>query len=129
MYYTLLVTGPPYGTQNASTALLFSRAIIITKNKLLSIFFHCDGVLNAKKLVSFPSREYNLVEKWIDLYHVCSVKLNVCISAASRRGIINNTNNDNEVLKKHDSINSFFCFTGLSELAKYIEKSDRIIQF
>ncbi|XBC37617.1 MAG: sulfurtransferase complex subunit TusD [Buchnera aphidicola (Meitanaphis elongallis)] len=128
MNYTLLVTGPPYGTQNATTAFLFSCAIIASKNKLLSIFFHFDGVLNANKLISFPSGECNLTEKWVSLHCTYSVKLNVCISAAFRRGIIKKNIND-KFFKDIDSLKSSFYLTGFSELARYIEKSDRVIQF
>ncbi|XBC38457.1 MAG: sulfurtransferase complex subunit TusD [Buchnera aphidicola (Floraphis choui)] len=128
MSYTLLVTGPPYGTQNASTALLFSRAIFTSNYKLLSVFFHFDGVLNANKLISFSSDEYNLIEKWVDLNKTFGVKLNVCISAAYRRGIVKNQVY-NEFSRSISTLKSSFHLTGFSELARYIEKSDRIIQF
>ncbi|XBC44314.1 MAG: sulfurtransferase complex subunit TusD [Buchnera aphidicola (Schlechtendalia peitan)] len=128
MKYTLLVSGPPYGTQNSSTAFLFSRAVIVSKNELLSIFFYCDGVLNANKLISFPSDECNLFKKWVHLCQICSVKLNVCVSAAYRRGILNKRVH-NKYLQDMNTSESVFSFSGLSELGKYIEKSDRVIQF
>ncbi|XBC41731.1 MAG: sulfurtransferase complex subunit TusD [Buchnera aphidicola (Kaburagia rhusicola rhusicola)] len=128
MNYTLLIMGPPYGTQNASTAFLFACAVTSSKNKLLSIFFHCDGTSNANKYISLSSDEFNLVEKWEHLHHKHSVKLNVCISAASRRGVFKKSTK-NQFFKNIDDVRSSFFFTGLSELARYIEKSDRVIQF
>ncbi|XBC39184.1 MAG: sulfurtransferase complex subunit TusD [Buchnera aphidicola (Nurudea shiraii)] len=129
MNFTLLVTGPPYGTQNASTAFLFSKAVLNSKNKLLSIFFHFDGVLNANIDISYCSDEYNLIEQWINLHHKHSVQLNVCVSAASRRGLCFDNNIHNGYLKKNNDLWLSFNLTGFSELVKYIEKSDRIIKF
>ncbi|XBC41208.1 MAG: sulfurtransferase complex subunit TusD [Buchnera aphidicola (Nurudea yanoniella)] len=129
MNFSLLVTGPPYGTQNAITAFLFSKAIINSANKLLSVFFHFDGVLNANKNFSYFSDEYDLVKQWIILNRKHCVKLNVCISAALRRGLTYEKKLTDKYLKKIDDLKSSFSFTGFSELAIYIEKSDRIIQF
>ncbi|ANF17233.1 sulfurtransferase [Buchnera aphidicola (Schlechtendalia chinensis)] len=128
MKYTILVSGPPYGTQNSSTAFLFSHAIIASKNELLSVFFYCDGALNANKLASFPPDECNLFKKWTSLCCTHSVKLNVCVSAARRRGVID-TKIDNKFSTRLDDSKSSFCFSGLSELVKYIEVSDRVMQF
>lgn len=37
--YCLLVTGPAYGTQQASSAYQFAKALLITGHQLTSIFF------------------------------------------------------------------------------------------
>ncbi|MDE5286150.1 MAG: DsrE family protein, partial [Buchnera aphidicola] len=47
MNYTILVTGPAYGTQNSSTAFLFCQSVLKLNHILHSIFFYCDGVYNA----------------------------------------------------------------------------------
>ena len=43
MRYTLLVTGPAYGTQQASSALLFARALLAAGHQLQSVFFLSRG--------------------------------------------------------------------------------------
>ena len=52
MRYTLLVTGPAYGTQQASSALLFARALLAAGHQLQSVFFYREGVLNANELTA-----------------------------------------------------------------------------
>lgn len=88
MNYTILVTGAAYGTQNASTAFLFCQSLVKTKHTLYSVFFYCDGVLNANNMTQPASDEFNLIEAWQKLNRQHQVKLYVCNSAALRRGII-----------------------------------------
>ncbi len=57
MRYTLLVTGPAYGTQHASSALLFARALLAQGHQLESVFFYREGVLNANQLSAPASDE------------------------------------------------------------------------
>ena len=40
MRYTLLVTGPAYGTQQASSALLFGHGLMAAGQQLSSVFFY-----------------------------------------------------------------------------------------
>ena len=39
MRYALLVTGPAYGTQQASSALQFAQALLAEGHTLISVFF------------------------------------------------------------------------------------------
>ncbi|QCI22357.1 sulfurtransferase complex subunit TusD [Buchnera aphidicola] len=128
MNYTILVTGSAYGTQNASTAFLFCQSLVKTKHKLYSVFFYCDGVLNANSMTTPAIDEFNLVQAWQELNKKYNVKLYVCSSAALRRGILDDEEASNLNLKKG---NLAFCFqlSGLLELAYSIEICDRIIQF
>jgi tRNA 2-thiouridine synthesizing protein D len=128
MNYTILVTGPSYGTQNASTAFLFCQALVQTKNKLHSVFFYCDGVLNANRMITPASDEFNLIKAWQELNKKHKVNLYVCNSAALRRGVIQ----DEKILDgnvKKGNLALLFQITGLLELANAIKICDRIIQF
>ncbi len=58
MRYTLLVTGPAYGTQHASSALLFARALLAQGHQLESVFFYREGVLNANQLSARPAMKW-----------------------------------------------------------------------
>ncbi|AAO27181.1 conserved hypothetical protein [Buchnera aphidicola str. Bp (Baizongia pistaciae)] len=130
MNYTVLVIGPPYSTQNSTSAFLFSRAVILNHHKLLSIFFYCDGALNANKFISPNFNECNLVEEWTWLHNKYLVKLCVCVSAALRRGVIDVVSNtkQNKNIKVGNLKSSFF-LTGLGEFSNYLKISDRVIQF
>ncbi len=133
MNYTILVTGAAYGTQNASTALLFSRSLVKTKHKLHSIFFYCDGVLNANNLTRPAIDECNLIKEWQNLSQKYKVKLYVCNSAALRRGVIKDEkikyDKTSSIIFQKGNLALFFELSGLVELANSIKICDRIIQF
>ncbi|QCI20075.1 MAG: sulfurtransferase complex subunit TusD [Buchnera aphidicola (Brevicoryne brassicae)] len=128
MNYTILVTGAAYGTQNASTAFLFCQSLVKTKHKLYSVFFYCDGVLNANRMTTPATDEFNLVEAWQKLNKKYKVKLYVCNSAALRRGVLEDEKKSNLNSKK-GNLSLFFQLSGLLELAHSIKICDRIIQF
>jgi tRNA 2-thiouridine synthesizing protein D len=128
MNYTILVTGASYGTQNASTAFLFCKALVETQNILHSVFFYCDGVLNANNMITPATDEFDLVKAWQKLNKKHKVNLYVCNSAALRRGIIEDEKILNMNVKKGNLAPSFQ-ITGLLELANSIKICDRIIQF
>ncbi|QCI22958.1 sulfurtransferase complex subunit TusD [Buchnera aphidicola] len=128
MNYTILVTGAAYGTQNSSTAFLFCKSLLKTKHTLYSIFFYCDGVLNANSMTTPAVDEFNLIEAWQGLNKKHKVKLYVCNSAALRRGVIADEKTLNVNVKK-GNLACFFQLSGLMELAHSIKICDRIIQF
>jgi len=128
MNYTILVTGSAYGTQNASTAFLFCQSLIKMCHTLNSVFFYCDGVLNANSFNQSAIDEFNLLKGWENLNRKHKVRLYVCISSALRRGITENANMSSTKFK-NSNFSSFFDLSGLIELANSIKNSDRIIQF
>ncbi|MXP51289.1 sulfurtransferase complex subunit TusD [Pantoea sp. SoEX] len=128
MNYSLLVTGPPFGTQNATSALLFSNELFKKGHKLSSVFFYREGVLNANQFIIIPKNEFNLVKAWQDLNEKNGVLLNICISSAFYRGILNSQ----EAEKRYCSLGNLqlgFNFSGLSALTEAVIKSDRVVQF
>ncbi|MBA1979369.1 DsrE family protein, partial [Escherichia coli] len=50
MRYAIMVTGPAYGTQQASSALQFALALLNEGHELASVFFYREGVYNANLL-------------------------------------------------------------------------------
>jgi len=128
MNYTLIVTGPAYGTENSSTALSFSHALIHRGHTLKNVFFYFNGVLNASVMSSPADDEFHLVKAWQELNFRFKIKLSICISAAYRRGIIG----DAQALKlgiNKGNLARGFSLTGLSELSELFQTCDRIIQF
>ncbi|WWO99297.1 MAG: sulfurtransferase complex subunit TusD [Candidatus Dasytiphilus stammeri] len=132
MRWILLVTGPVYGTQHATSAFRFAKAIIANNHKLLCVFFYGEGISNANRLTSPASDEFDLVRAWKKLHIEQGVNLYVCSSAAMRRGLINiKTFTKNFDYKKNivTNLESGFVITGLSSLAKTILQCDRLVQF
>ncbi|HBT13139.1 MAG TPA: sulfurtransferase complex subunit TusD, partial [Erwinia persicina] len=87
MRFCLMVTGPAYGTQQASSAWLFANALLEEGHTLDSIFFYREGVLNASLLNAPASDEFDLTRGWQQLHEQQGVQLNICVAAALRRGI------------------------------------------
>ncbi|MCV9879484.1 sulfurtransferase complex subunit TusD [Brenneria izbisi] len=126
--YCLLVTGPAYGTQQASSAFQFAQALLAEGHRLESVFFYREGVLNANQLTSPANDEFDLVRAWQRLGQEHDVALNVCIAAALRRGIADQQ--QAEQLKSGSAnLQSGFTLSGLGELAQSVLACDRVIQF
>lgn len=88
MTFVLIVTGPPYGTQQASSAFLFTKALIKTNHTLHCVFFYNEGIYNANSLVLPATDEFDLITAWEKLYKEYGVPLHFCTAAALRRGVI-----------------------------------------
>ncbi|PPI86480.1 sulfurtransferase complex subunit TusD [Candidatus Pantoea edessiphila] len=128
MNYNLLVMGPPYGTQNATSALLFAQALLKAGHNLKSIFFYREGVLNANQFITIPHNEFNIIHEWQNLNRTQGVLLNICISSAFYRGILD-TPESEHLHCSSGNLQSGFNFSGLKSLAEAIVNCDRVVQF
>lgn len=128
MRYTLLVTGPAYGTQQASSAWLFAQALLAEGHELESVFFYREGVLNASALTSPASDEFNLTQAWQQLHRDHHVALNICVAAALRRGITDEQEAKNQGLSAANLAEGFQ-LSGLGALAEAALSSERMVQF
>jgi tRNA 2-thiouridine synthesizing protein D len=128
MRYALLVTGPAYGTQHASSAYLFARALLAAGHELESVFFYREGVLNASELISPASDEFDLSQAWQQLHRERGIKLNICVAAALRRGITDRQEADNLNLPGANLAEGFQ-LAGLGALAEAALTCERLVQF
>lgn len=126
--YTLVVTGPVYGTQQALSAWQFSQALIEKGHKLESVFFYREGISNANQLVSPASDEFDLVRAWQRLAEQHDTTLNVCVAAALRRGVIDRQEAQSLQLMV-SNLQSGFTLSGLGTLAEAMLTCDRVVQF
>lgn len=125
MRYALLVTGPAYGRQHATSAWMFAKALTAAGHNLESIFFYQEGVMNANHLVSAASDEHALIDAWVELSQAHEISLNICVSAALRRGVSDASSSQAVIGNLH----SGFHFSGLGELAQAALTCDRLVQF
>lgn len=128
MRYTLLVTGPAYGTQQATSALLFAHALLAAGHQLESVFFYREGVLNANQLTAPASDEYDVVRAWQALHQQQGVALNICVAAALRRGVTD----EQEAARLQLPASNFqpgFTLSGLGALAEAALGCERLVQF
>ncbi|EBU9882839.1 sulfurtransferase complex subunit TusD [Salmonella enterica subsp. enterica serovar Javiana] len=128
MRYAIMVTGPAYGTQQASSALQFAHALLNEGHELASVFFYREGVYNANLLTSPASDEYDLVRAWQTLNTQHGVALNICVAAALRRGIIDETEAGRLALPSAN-LQPSFTLSGLGALAEASLTCDRVVQF
>ena len=126
--YCLLVTGPAYGTQQASSALQFAQALLAEGHRLKSVFFYREGVLNANQLTSPANDEFDLVRAWQQLGETHQVALNVCVAAALRRGVTD-AQQATQLNLVGANTQPGFVLSGLGELAQSVLTCDRVIQF
>lgn len=128
MRFTLLVTGPAYGTQQASSAYQFAQALLAEGHQLESVFFYREGVLNASALTSPASDEFDLTRAWQKLRQEHNVALNICVAAALRRGIAD-TQEANNLGLPAANLAEGFQLSGLGALAEAALSSERMVQF
>lgn len=126
--YCLLVTGPAYGTQQASSAWQFAQALLAAGHRITSVFFYREGVLNANQLTSPASDEMDLVRAWVDLAQQYGVELNVCVAAALRRGVADEQEAAQLALGAAN-LQPGFTLSGLGSLAEAALSNDRLVQF
>ncbi|EGT5762858.1 sulfurtransferase complex subunit TusD [Cronobacter sakazakii] len=128
MRFTLMVTGPAYGTQQASSALQFAKALLAEGHSLESVFFYREGVYNANQFTSPASDEFDLVRAWQQLHDENGVALHICVAAALRRGVT-----DENEARAQDltgaNLQPGFQLSGLGALAEAALTCDRVVEF
>ncbi|MEM6161116.1 sulfurtransferase complex subunit TusD [Erwinia sp. P6884] len=128
MRFTLLVTGPAYGTQQASSAYQFAQALLAGGHELESVFFYREGVLNASTLTSPANDEFHLTAAWQTLHQEKGIALNICVAAALRRGVTDEQEAENQGLPAANLADGFQ-LTGLGALAEAALSCERLVQF
>lgn len=116
LVYTLVVEGPPYGTESASLAYLFASEAV-KEHSVRAVFFYADGVLNACRGLSPANDEFNLVKAWQKFAKTHAVRLVLCESAGMRRAVTGPYADEG------------FEIGSLSDLAVFTSRSDRTVQF
>ncbi|MCC4237940.1 sulfurtransferase complex subunit TusD [Vibrio anguillarum] len=126
--YTLLVNGSVYGTQAARSAYLFACALLEKGHSLKQVFFYQDGVFNGSAITAPANDEFHLVKAWQKLSTEHHVRLETCVAAALRRGIISENEAQQHQLTAYNLAQGF-AQTGLGSLAEALLTQDRVVQF
>ncbi|KAA1047795.1 sulfurtransferase complex subunit TusD [Pseudocitrobacter sp. 73] len=128
MRFAIMVTGPAYGTQHASSALQFAQAVLSEGHELACVFFYREGVYNANQLTAPASDEFDVVRGWQQLHDEQGVELHICVAAALRRGVTDETEAKNLSLPGFN-LQPGFSLSGLGALAQAALTCDRMVQF
>jgi len=126
--FSVVVSGAPYGSQSASSAYQFCAAAARAGHKIVGVFFYQEGVLNASQLVSPATDEINLPDLWAQLALHYKFPLEVCVSAALRRGVVNEQEAKQLALAQFN-LKAPFVLSGLGQLAELSAKCERLVQF
>ena len=128
MSIAILILGAPFNSEACYTAFRYVKAALETNIKVERVFFYQSAVHTASSLSCTPRDEYNLYTAWQDLKKSYHLDLVVCIAAAARRGII-----DESEAKRHNKVahnmSSDFELSGLGQLIEAIAATDKLITF
>jgi tRNA 2-thiouridine synthesizing protein D len=128
MSISILVLGAPFDCQSSYTAYRYTEAALMLKQPIHRVFFYQAGIHTASNLTCPPRDEFDLCRAWQFLKSEYQLDLVVCIAAAARRGLI-----DESEAKRHSkpafNISDSFELSGLGQLVDAIANSDKLITF
>ena len=128
MMFSLLVTAPAIANSNAWAAYHFAKAITESEHSVYRVFFYGDGTYTANALSIAPQDQECITQLWAALGTQHNIDLCVCVSSASRRGIIGL-----DEAKRHNklsaSIHPAFTIGGLGQLVDATSHSERVVSF
>ena len=119
----VVVTTPPYSNLTA-TAIDYVETALQQGITVIGVFFYQDGALHANKNIHIASDEYQVIKQWERLHNEYQLPLNLCITAAEKRGII-----CDESENKNNNFNDSFTISGLGELVELSSNATRLVQF
>ena len=126
----VVVNEGPYTHQASDTAYQFTKAALEKGHEIFRVFFYHDGVNNATRLTVPPQDERNVQRNWSELSEKYKLDLVVCIAAAQRRGIL-----DDSEAKRHGkgegaaNLAPGFRISGLGQLIEAGIQADRLVVF
>ncbi|MCW8108088.1 sulfurtransferase complex subunit TusD [Alteromonas ponticola] len=127
--YSMLITSAPYDGERISSAQLFAQALAENPDTCLrNIFFYQQGVFNANFLSTPTAGQVNLYKGWCKLAAQNNIKLQVCVTAAAKRGIISQQEQVENDLAAF-TLQAPFEQTGLADFFTQLHKADRLVQF
>lgn len=128
MKFGIMVNEGPYQHQSSDSAYLFARALLEKGHEIYRVFFYHDGVNNGTRLTVPPQDDRNIVNRWSELAAKHKIDLVVCVAAAQRRGIL-----DESEAKRHgkdaSNIAAGFRISGLGQLVEAGIQADRLVVF
>jgi tRNA 2-thiouridine synthesizing protein D len=118
----------PYQHEASDTAYHFTRAALAKGHEIYRVFFYHDGVNNGTRLATPPQDERNIFNRWSELAGEHGLDLVVCVAAAQRRGIVDESEQKRNG-KDANNIAPGFRISGLGQLIEAGIESDRLVVF
>lgn len=127
MKISLLLQSAP-STQSHTSALRFANAAIAAGHEIYRVFFYQDACYAASELACPPQDEINLHTAWKALAEKHNIDLVVCIAAALKRGILDQSE-ASRYSKAQFNVQAPFELSGLGQLLDAQINSDRMVSF
>lgn len=123
-----MVSGGLYDSQAAYTALRFCRAAANAGHKITQVFFYQAGATVGNVLAEPLADEFNATQSWAEFAERSATPLVVCVSAAERRGVMGE-----EQQQDHDkpvaNLHRAFRIEGLTSFHSACLRADRTVVF
>jgi tRNA 2-thiouridine synthesizing protein D len=117
MKFALQINSSPYQSSTSLTAYHFVTEVLAQQHEIFRIFFYHDGIYHAFKSANPPDDEMSIFKCWSELAQKHDLDLVVCISAAQRRGLVN------------ENVAAGFRLGGLGQLLEATILADRFLVF
>lgn len=128
MSLSILILGAPFQTQSSYTAYRFTKAALELNHPVHRVFFYQSAIHTGTQLACPPRDEFDLYVAWRELKKRYDLDLVICIAAAARRGLI-----DQSEAKRHHkpacNIAPEFELAGLGQLIDALSHSERLLTF
>jgi len=126
--FAIVIHGGPYSHQAPLSAYHFTKALLDEGHDIYRVFFYHDGVYTANNAMSPPQDEPDVRKLWVELAKAHQLDLVVCIAAALRRGILDQTE---AVRYEKTSVNldPACSISGLGQLIDAGLNADRLVTF
>ncbi|PJE78888.1 putative sulfurtransferase DsrE [invertebrate metagenome] len=128
MNYAINICGAPGSSQAPQTALNFCKALITAGHTITRLFFYHDGVYTTTSLMTPPQDEQNLSYEWQAFVKEHQLDSVVCIAAALRRGVVDQTEAQRYTLSAYN-LAPEHKLSGLGQLLDAAITADRFITF
>ena len=127
MKLAVQINTSPYQNQGADTAFRFIQAALAKGHSVDRVFFYFDGIYNAFGQSSPPDDENHPVTRWSKLAKEKAIDLVVCVSAAQRRGLLDQEEAHRRGVES--GLAEGFRISGIGQWVESAIKADRLIVF
>ena len=109
-------------------ALRFAQAVIAQGHEIVRIFFYQDGVLTASNNLVVAQDQQDIAKQWQTFITEHKLDAVVCIAAALRRGILDQTEAQ-RYQRAAVNLAEGYQLSGLGQLHAGLQQADRVISF
>lgn len=126
--FSILVTGSPYTSQAHHSAQGFVESLYNKGHQVTCVFFYGDGSYVANQLMHPANDEAHPHYHWQALAHKHGFKLQACVSASAKRGIL--SKEDSELSGKSSyNVSAPYEIAGLGAWVDAVTNSDKTLHF